>query len=225
MLIKDEELKGIKEMLLTMASHVEIAIKDSVKSLLEKDLELANKVIKNDHIVNTYDVQIDEACIKFIARRQPVGKDLRFITTGMKITTDLERIADHAVNIAERAVELINEPANKTYEDISRMREVAQRMIKDAIASFVNEDKRLAKDVIMRDDEVDDLNDSINDELITIMTKQSASIIQATKLAYISRNLERIGDHATNIAEMVIYMTEGRIVRHMADIKEPPKHP
>ncbi|MBF0591570.1 MAG: phosphate signaling complex protein PhoU [Nitrospirae bacterium] len=220
MSIKDDELKIIKEMLLKMASLVEAAIKDSVKSLLERDVELANRVIKNDHVINSYDVHIDEACIKFIARRQPVGKDLRFITTGMKITTDLERIADHAVNIAERAVELSNEPFNNTYDDISRMREVAQRMIKDAIGSFVNEDKRLAKDVIMRDDEVDDLNDAIIDELMVIMTKHPEAIVHATKLAYISRNLERIADHTTNIAEMVIYMIEGRIVRHIADTHE-----
>ncbi|KJU83334.1 phosphate transport system regulatory protein PhoU [Candidatus Magnetobacterium bavaricum] len=221
MSIKDEELKGIKDMLLKMAVLVEAAIKDSVKSLLERDVELARKVIKNDHVINSYDVHIDEACIKFIARRQPVGKDLRFITTGMKITTDLERIADHAVNIAQRAVELSNEPFNNTYNDISRMREVAQRMIKDAIDSFVNEDKRLAKDVIMRDDEVDDLNDIIIDELMAIMTKHPETIVHATKLSYISRNLERIADHTTNIAEMVIYMTEGRIVRHLADTHEP----
>jgi len=209
------ELENLKDMLLKMASHVERSIKDSVRALTERDSALAEKVIRNDRIVNTYDVKIDEECIRLLALKQPMGKDLRFITTAMKITTDLERIADNAVNIAERAIELNEEPLLKPYIDIPRMREVAQGMVRDSIDAFVNEDKRLAMDVIMRDDEVDDLNDMVLKELMFIMTQDPSTVSRAMKISYVSKYLERIADHATNVAEMVIYMVEGRIVRHM----------
>ncbi|MBF0515878.1 MAG: phosphate signaling complex protein PhoU [Nitrospirae bacterium] len=216
--IRDDELKHLKEMILKMASLVESSIRDSVRALVTQESSIANGVITADLAINAYDVQIDEECIRLIARRQPVGKDLRFITTGMKITTDLERIADHAVNIAGRARKLIDSNPTKTYADISRMREIVQRMVKDAIDSFVKEDKALANDVIKRDVEVDDLNSSVVNELMLVMTQNPVNIVQASQLIYISRDIERIGDHATNIAEMVIYMVDGRIIRHMADI-------
>ncbi|MCG6551226.1 MAG: phosphate signaling complex protein PhoU [Candidatus Magnetominusculus sp. LBB02] len=224
MSLRDEQLKHLKEMILKMASLVEVSIRDCVRALVTQDVSIAEGVITADHTINAYDVQIDEECIRLIARRQPVGRDLRFITTGMKITTDLERIADHAVNIAERARKLFETPPMKAYSDISRMREIAQRMVKDAIDSFVNEDRAMAQDVIERDEEVDDLNSSVVNDLMALMTKEPGNIIQASQLIYISRNIERIGDHATNIAEMVIYMVEGRIVRHMADLagSQPP---
>ncbi|MBF0520858.1 MAG: phosphate signaling complex protein PhoU [Nitrospirae bacterium] len=216
--IRDDELKSLKDMILKMASLVESAIRDSVRSLIESNADLAQSVIENDHIVNALDVNIDEECIRLIARRQPMGRDLRFLTTGMKITTDLERIADHAVNIAEKSIKLMESPQIMSYSEISRMREITQMMVKDAIDSFVNEDKALSVAVINRDDEVDDLNDTIIDGLLSIMTHNPDSIIQASQLIYISRNLERIADHSTNISEVVIYMVEGKIVRHMADI-------
>ncbi|MBF0321272.1 MAG: phosphate signaling complex protein PhoU [Nitrospirae bacterium] len=218
MAIRDDELKHLKEMILKMASLVESSIRDSIRALVTQETSIANAVITADHTINAFDVQIDEECIRLIARRQPVGRDLRFITTGMKITSDLERIADHAVNIAERALKLFEVHPMKAYSDLSRMREIAQRMVKDAIDSFVNEDKALAQEVIDRDAEVDDLNSSVVNELMLVMTKEPGNIVQASQLIYISRNIERIGDHATNIAEMVIYMVDGRIVRHMADI-------
>ncbi|KWT78402.1 phosphate signaling complex protein PhoU [Candidatus Magnetominusculus xianensis] len=218
MAIRDDELKHLKEMILKMASLVESSIRDSIRALVTQEPSIANAVITADHTINAFDVQIDEECIRLIARRQPVGRDLRFITTGMKITSDLERIADHAVNIAERALKLFEVHPMKAYSDLSRMREIAQRMVKDAIDSFVNEDKALAQEVIDRDAEVDDLNSSVVNELMLVMTKEPGNIVQASQLIYISRNIERIGDHATNIAEMVIYMVDGRIVRHMADI-------
>ena len=213
--VRMSELENLKDMLLKMASHVERSIKDSVRALTERDSALAEKVIRNDRIVNTYDVKIDEECIRLLALKQPMGKDLRFITTAMKITTDLERIADNAVNIAERAIELNEEPLLKPYIDIPRMREVAQGMVRDSIDAFVNEDKRLAMDVIMRDDEVDDLNDMVLKELMFIMTQDPSTVSRAMKISYVSKYLERIADHATNVAEMVIYMVDGRIVRHM----------
>jgi len=177
---------------------------------------LARKVIEADHKINSYDVRIDEECIRLIALKQPMGKDLRFITTAMKITTDLERIADNAVNISERALELNKEPLLKPYIDIPRMREIAQGMVRDAIDAFVNEDKRLAMDVIMRDDEVDDLNDMVLKELMFIMTQDPSTVYRAMKISYVSKYLERIADHATNVAEMVVYMVKGKIIRHMS---------
>ncbi len=213
--VRMSELENLKDMLLKMASHVERSIKDSVRALTERDSALAEKVIRDDRIVNTYDVKIDEECIRLLALKQPMGKDLRFITTAMKITTDLERIADNAVNIAERALELNEESLLKPYIDIPRMREVAQGMVRDSIDAFVNEDKRLAMDVIMRDDEVDDLNHMVLKELMFIMTQDPSTVSRAMKISYVSKYLERIADHATNIAEMVIYMVEGRIIRHM----------
>ena len=213
--VREEELKHLKGLLLQMAGLVETSIRDSIRSLTERVSGLAHQVIKQDHKINTYDVKIDEECIRLIALKQPMGKDLRFITTAMKITTDLERIADNSVNIAERALELNEEPILKPYIDIPRMREVTQGMIRDAIDAFVNEDQRLALDVIMRDDEVDDLNDTVLKELIFLMTQDPSTVSRGMKISYVSKYLERIADHATNIAEMVIYMVEGKIIRHM----------
>ncbi len=213
--VREEELKHLKGLLLQMAGLVETSIRDSIRSLTERDSGLANQVIKQDHKINTYDVKIDEECIRLLALKQPMGKDLRFITTAMKITTDLERIADNSVNIAERALELNEEPILKPYVDIPRMREVTQGMIRDAIDAFVNEDKGLALDVIMRDDEVDDLNSMVLKDLIFLMTQDPSTVYRAMKISYVSKYLERIADHATNIAEMVIYMVEGKIIRHM----------
>ncbi len=215
MTVRMEELEHLKETLLKMAALVEAAIKGSVESLVERDSELARRVIEEDHKINTYDVHIDEEGVRLLALKQPMGKDLRFITTAMKITTDLERIADNAVNIAERALELNREPLLKPYIDIPRMSRIAQGMVRDTINAFVNEDVKLAKDVIMRDDSIDDLNELVWNELVLIMTRDSSTVTRAVKITYVSKYLERIADHATNIAEEVIYMVEGKIIRHM----------
>lgn len=215
MSVRSEELEHLREMLLKMAMLVETSIKDSVRSLVDRDSELAKRVIAEDYRINTYDVKIDEECIKLLALKQPMGKDLRFITTAMKITSELERIADNSVNIAERAIELNQEPLLKPYIDIPRMSEIAQGMVRDTIKAFVNEDKDLAMDVIMRDDEVDDLNEMIWQELMEIMTRDPSTLSRAVKITYVSKYLERIADHATNIAEDVIFMIEGKIIRHM----------
>jgi phosphate transport system protein len=157
MTVFDEELQHLKEKLLKMGSLVEDAIKNSILALVDRDNLLAQKVIDNDRLVNTLDVEIDEESIRLIALRQPKATDLRFITMAMKITTDLERMGDFAVNIAERAIELNEEPVLKPYIDIPKMRAIAQGMIRDALNAFVKKDKQLAMDVIMRDDQVDDL--------------------------------------------------------------------
>ncbi|RJR17818.1 MAG: phosphate transport system regulatory protein PhoU [Nitrospiraceae bacterium] len=215
MTVRSSELEHLKEMLLKMAALVEAAIKKSVDSLVERESGLAHQVIKEDQQINTFDVAIDEECVRLLALKQPMGKDLRFITTAMKITTDLERIGDNAVNIAERALELNQEALLKPYIDIPRMSRIVQGMVRNTIDAFVNEDGRLAREVIIRDDEVDDLNELVWKELMLIMTRDPSTVSRAVKITYISKYLERIGDHATNIAETVVYMVEGKIIRHM----------
>ncbi|OGW27445.1 MAG: phosphate transport system regulatory protein PhoU [Nitrospirae bacterium GWC2_42_7] len=216
MSIFDDELQQLKEKILKMGSMVEEAIKNSVQSLVERDNALAIKVIDGDRVVNTLDVEIDEESIRLIALRQPKAKDLRFITMAMKITTDLERMGDMAVNIAERALELNEEPLLKPYIDIPKMREIAQGMTRDALDSFVRKDKKLAMDVIMRDDEVDKLKHAVLHELAFFMVKDPTTVTRAMKISFVAQYLERIADHATNIAEMVIYLIDGKIIRHMA---------
>jgi len=215
MSVFDEELQCLKDKILKMGSMVEDAIKNSIEALVDRDNTLAINVIDNDRIVNTLDVEIDEEAIRLIALRQPKAGDLRFITMAMKITTDLERMGDLAVNIAERALELNDEPMLKPYIDIPKMRSIAQRMTQDALDAFVRKDKRLARDVIIRDDEVDDLKQIVLHELALFMVKDPATVNRAMKISFVAQYLERIADHATNIAEMVIYLVDGKIIRHM----------
>ncbi|MCI0469737.1 MAG: phosphate signaling complex protein PhoU [Nitrospirae bacterium] len=214
MAIFEDGLLRLKEKILKMGALVEVSIKDSVQSLVERDSELAGKVIEKDHQINALDVEIDEECIRLLALMQPMAGDLRFITTAMKITTDLERMADNAVNIAERALELNEEPILKPYIDIPRMSRIAQGMTRDALDAFVSRDKKLAADVIMRDDEVDDLKYGIFEELISYMVRDPETVSRAMRISFIAQYLERIADHATNIAEMVIYLAVGKIIRH-----------
>ena len=215
MTVFDDELQHLKEKLLRMGSLVEDAIKNSIHALVERDNTLAQKVIDNDRLVNTLDVEIDEESIRLIALRQPMATDLRFITMAMKITTDMERMGDLAVNIAERALELNEEPVLKPYIDIPKMREIAQGMIRDALNAFVKKDKKLAMDVIMRDDEVDDLKHDVLQELAFFMAQDPTTVTRAMKISFVATYLERIADHATNISEMVIYFVDGRMIRHM----------
>lgn len=214
MAIFDDELIKLKEKILEMGALVENSIRDSIKSLLEKDNDIAKEVIQRDHIINSLDVEIDEECIRLIALRQPKATDLRFITTAMKITTDLERMGDLATNIAERALELNKEPDIKPYIDIPRMRDIALGMTRDALDAFVHKDKKLAMDVIMRDDEIDDLKHAIISELLFLMLEDPNIICRAMRITFIAQYLERFADHATNIAEMVVYLVEGKFIRH-----------
>jgi phosphate transport system protein len=213
--IFDEELNALKEKILKLGCMVENAIRDSVKALVERDSELSKEVIKKDHLINALDVGIDEECVRLIALRQPMARDLRFITTAMKITTDLERMGDFAVNIAERAIELNEEQQLKSFVNIPKMAEIAQSMVRDALDSFVTGCSRLPYEVIKRDDEVDDLTVRNFEELLSFMIQDPKIIPLAVKRTYIAKYLERIADHATNIAEMVIYMCKGKMIRHM----------
>ena len=215
MAIFEEELRLLRERVLRIGSLVEAAIHDSVKSLVERNSDLAQKVIERDHKINALDVEIDEECIRLIALRQPKARDLRFITTAMKITTDLERIGDLAENIAERAIELNDEPQLKPYIDIPRMAEITEEMVRDSLDAFVRGCSKIPYEVIKRDDEVDNLNAQVFNELLFFMIQDPHTVSRATRISYVSKYLERIADHATNIAEMVIYMCEGKIIRHM----------
>ncbi len=215
MAIFDEELKALREKVLKLCCMVETAIRDSVKSLVERNSDLAREVIEKDHQINALDVEIDEECIRLIARRQPMAGDLRFITTAMKITTDLERMGDLAVNISERAIELNDEPLLKPYVNIPLMAEIAQGMVRDSIDAFVKGCTKLPYEVINRDDEVDALTVTNFNELVALMIQDPKIVPIAVKRTYIAKYLERIADHATNIAEMVIYMCKGKIIRHM----------
>jgi phosphate transport system protein len=221
MAIFDEELIALKEKVLKLGLMVETAIRDSVKALVERDSELAREVIKRDHLVNALDVSIDEECVRLIALRQPMARDLRLITTAMKITTDLERMGDLAVNIAERALELNEEPQLKPFENIPKMAAITQSMVRDALDAFVAGCSRLPYEVIKKDDEVDDLNVRNFNELLSLMLQDPKIIPLAVKRTYIAKYLERIADHATNIAEMIIYMCKGKMIRHTEITDEP----
>jgi len=209
-----EELDALKQTLLAMGGLVEDQIRRAMRALLERDDVIAQEVIDRDRQVNTYDVEVDEQCVELLALHQPAAGDLRFITTAMKIVTDLERIGDQAVNIAQRVIELNREPQLKPYIDLPRMAARAQAMVKESLDAFVARDTELARRVRAEDDEVDALKEQIFRELLTFMMEDPRSIPRAIRLILISRCMERVADHATNIAEMVIYLVEGKMVRH-----------
>lgn len=210
----DEELKSLKEKLLEMASRAEEQIVLAVRALKERQENLACEVLEREAAINRLDIEVDEMAMKLLALRQPMATDLRFITSAMSIGTDLERIGDLAVNIAERALDLLKHPQLKPLIDIPRMAELAQAMVRDALNAFVNGDDKLAKDVCERDDQVDELNDQIFRELLTYMMQDPGTITRAVDLILVGRHLERIADHATNIGEDVIYMVKGRTIKH-----------
>lgn len=212
----DEALKHLKERLLELGALVEDQIARSIRTLVERNSELARETIARDHQVNALEVGIDEECISLLARMQPMATDLRFITMAMKIVTDLERMGDLAVDVCERAIELNEEPQLKPYIDLPRMAAHAQRMVKEALDAFVNRDAELARKVCRDDDFIDDLNEQVFRELLSFMLEEPHTITRAIRLSFISKYLERIADHATNVAEMVVYLIEGKIIRHMA---------
>ena len=209
-----EELDALKQTLLAMGGLVEDQIRRVMRALIDRDGDLAQEVIERDRQVNAYDVEIDEKCVELLALHQPTAGDLRFITTTLKIVTDIERIGDQAVNIAQRALELGREPQLKPYVDLPRMAEKAQRMVKESLDAFVSRDTALAREVCAEDSEVDALREQVFRELLTFMMEDPRTIPRAIRLILISRFLERVADHATNIAEMVIYMVESKMVRH-----------
>jgi len=211
----EEELRGLRAGLLKMGGLVERQIDEAIDALVNRNTGQARATVERDVEVNRMDTEMDERCIRLLALHQPAASDLRFITTGLKITTDLERIGDNAVNICERALELNEVPQLKPYVDLPRMAEIAQSMVKDSIDAFMRGDVDLAQRVIERDDEVDLLNYQIYRELLSYMAEDPHTIGAATRLLFVSKYLERIADHGTNIAEMVMFMVNGKVVRHM----------
>ncbi len=216
----DLELKELKEKLLHEGGLVEKAISNAIKALLERNSELAENVIEDDPIVNALEVEIDEFCLKLLALRQPAARDLRFITTAIKINYDLERIGDMAVNICERVQELNQEPILKPYIDLPMMAETVQLMLKESLEAFVREDVAMARKVTKDDQKVDQFLDQIFRELLTYMMQDMKTISRATRVLFISKYLERMADHAVNIAELVIFLVEGKIIRHIKESQE-----
>jgi len=210
----DAELNEIRSKLLEMGGKVELMINDALKSLVERDSALADRVIAFDHEINRLEMEIDERCLQVLARRQPAARDLRFLTLALKIVTDLERIGDQCRNIGKRAKELNEEPPLKPYIDLPRMAQWAGVMVKEALDAFVGGDDRLALKVCADDQFVDDLNEQIQRELLTFMMSDPTTIARAIKVNAIAKCLERIADHATNVAEMVIFMVKGKDIRH-----------
>ena len=211
----DEELKELKNNILKIGAAAEEAIVKSIEALKDRDKALAQTVIANDSKIDELELLIDEQCIDLIARHQPMAKDLRFITVGMKINAELERIADIAVDISQRVLELADKPLLKPLVEIPKLTSIAQIMVKTAIDGFIAGDVELAKNVLMSDSEADKLRNLIQKELVEdYMVRDGSTSPRAVQLLLIARFLERICDHATNIAEDVIYMVKAEVVKH-----------
>lgn len=216
----EEDFDRIKSKILMMGSLVEDQIRNALTALIDRDEALAQRVIENDHKVNTFDVEIDEMALDALVRYQPVAKDLRFVTTAMKISTELERMSDLAENICERAIELNEEAQLKPYIDIPHMAERARIMVKESLDAFVKMDSALARKVIQDDDFVDNLTEQLFRELLSFMIENPKTISRAIRLSFIAKYIERLADHATNVAELVVYMVEGKIIRHTVPPQE-----
>jgi len=210
----EQELRRLREQLLLMGAKVEEMIRGSIRALVERETALAEQMIAFDKKINQLELEIDELCMQILARRQPVASDLRFITMALKLVTDLERIGDLGVNISERVVELNAEPPLKPYIDMPNMAREVQEMLHEALDAFVAADADRAQHVIVRDRNVDAYYTQIFRELLTYMMEDPRNIFRATRLQSIAKYLERIGDHVTNLGEMVVFMVKGKDIRH-----------
>jgi phosphate transport system protein len=210
----EQELRRLREQLLLMGAKVEEIIRGSIRALVERDTGLAEQMIAFDKKINQLELEIDELCMQVLARRQPVASDLRFITMALKLVTDLERIGDLCVNISERVVELNAEPPLKPYVDMPNMAREVQEMLHEALDAFVAADPDRAQRVIVRDRNVDAYYGQIFRELLTYMMEDPRNIFRASRLQSIAKYLERIGDHVTNLGEMVVFMVKGKDIRH-----------
>ena len=210
----ERDLKDIKENLVYLGALVEKAINKAVKALLDRDSDLARDTVAGDRVIDRLDEEIEEKCITLLALRQPIARDLRFITTAIKINGHLERIGDMAVTIAKRAIALNEEPQLKPYIDLPRMAEIAEGMIRNSLDALIQEDVTLANRVRREDDIIDKLNEQIFRELLTFIMEDPKTTHRALLIMQISKNLERISDHAKSIADMVVFLVTGRNVRH-----------
>ena len=209
-----EELQRLKERLLEMGELATNRLDRAMSGLISRDALILGDVIQGDESINTLQIEIDDRCFKLLALRQPMATDLRLIMSATRITSDLERVGDLAVNVAEAAARYIQYPPVKPLIDLPRMSLLAQKMLRDALSSFVSGEVTLASDVLKRDDTLDDLKRQLFQELLTYMLNNPDLVAPALDLVLISRHLERVGDHATNIAEDIIFLVEGRDVRH-----------
>ncbi|HUP46090.1 MAG TPA: phosphate signaling complex protein PhoU [Thermoanaerobaculia bacterium] len=210
----DRDIEHLKELLLRMGAMVEDSINESIRALLERDTAVADRVIAADNAIDQMELEIDQHTIELIAKMQPAAIDLRFVAAAMKITPELERIADLAVDVCERATELNREPPLKPLIDIPQLARIAQDMVRQALDAFVRRDAVLARQVIARDDEVDILTERSFRELLTYMLEDSRNISRAIRLTFIGKYFERIADSATNICEMVVFLAEGKVIKH-----------
>ena len=217
----DQDLSHLKERLMTMASHAEAAVNRHVKALIDRDTETAARAKDEDSVLDLLEIEIDELSIRLLAQA-PLASDLRLITVAMKISHDLERVGDEATTIARRTVELNQEPQLKPYVDIPHMAQLALEMLRDSLDAFVNRDTARARAVIPRDKQVDALNKQLHRELASYMVEKPSTISRCLNLMVISKSLERIADHATNIAEEVVFLYEGQDIRHLPIMKSGP---
>ena len=215
------QLEELNQTLLEMGGAVESSIRHSVQSLVERDKELAKQVMRDEPRINRMELEVDAMATRLLALNQPVARDLRLLTATLKINTDLERMGDLAVNIAERAISLINRPPVKPLIDIPKMASLAQSMLLKSLDAFVRGDADLAMSVLPADEAVDSLRDLVYKELIEFMQQDATVVPAAVDLMFVARNLERIADHATNIAEDVIFLVRGIDVRHHALDQQP----
>ena len=212
----EQQLELISEKLLRMGGLVEEAIGKSIRALVERSTDLADEVVAADGEIDRLELEIDELCLEVLVRNQPMARDLRFIATAMKITPDLERIADHAVNISERVRELTQEPPLRTLVDMPLLANRAQAMVRGALDAFVRRDAKAAWDVIKMDDQVDERMEHIFRVLLSHMLENPAVISRALRLMFIAKYFERIADQATNVCETVVFMTEAKVIKHQA---------
>ena len=214
-----DEISRLKESLLTMASHAESAVARSMRALVERDEALARQVQEDDNILDRLEVEIDDLAIHLLTKA-PLATDLRLITVAMKISQNLERVGDEAVTIARRVIDLNTEPQLKPYVDLPRMAAMSLEMLRDALTAFVNREPDRARAVVPRDHDVDDLNRQLHRELSSYMVERPTTISRCLHLMVISKSLERIADHATNIAEEVVYLYEAKDIRHSSQKNE-----
>jgi phosphate transport system protein len=215
----DDHLQALKHHLMKMSAIAEVMISDAIKAAVERSDTVIESVFLREEQVNHMQMEIDETCLTLIALHQPAAGDLRFILGAAKANAELERLADEAVNIVQRSEHLLKEPPLKPFEIIPEMAVIARGMVRDSLHAFVNRNVDLAREVLFRDDRLDDLKDAISAELTATMSSDSSTVSRALDLLLIARYLERIGDHATNVAEIAIFVAEGRDVRHHSDRK------
>jgi len=213
----EHELEGLKDQLLRMGGRAEAIVLKSVDALRRRDAALANEVFADDKVIDRLEIDIDDRCLRLLALQQPMARDLRFITAALKITNDLERVGDHGVNIAGSALRLTEQPLLKPLVDIPRMAELAGGMLHEALDAFVRHDAETARRICRRDDEVDGLNRQVFHELVSYMAEDPTTITRAMELILVARNLERVADLATNVAEEVVFIAEARVIKHHAE--------